>query len=107
MPVRFRGTLLAVPLAVAASVACAQESAEWSRSPGINSATLAVDDQYELVGSAAGTSRGNLVVITHWKRRSDTGVDAALGGSHVLVRCLDVYDAEQSQTGATCFVPLK
>lgn len=107
MPASVGAALAAIPLVLAVSAALAQESAQWSRSPGMNSATMAIGDQYELVGTAAGSSGGDLVVITHWKRRSDTGIDAALGGPQVLVRCLDVYDAELRLIGSTCFVPLK
>jgi hypothetical protein len=98
---------MAIALALGSSPVDAQDPAEWSRSPGMNSATLAADEQFELFGTAAGSDGGNLVVITHWKRRSDIGIDAALGGSHVLVRCIDTYDAAQSLIGSNCFVPVK
>lgn len=100
--------LLGLHLAIAAVPAGAQESAEWSKSPGSSSATIGQGKEHELIGTAAGFDGANLVVVTHWKPRTDTPLaKSGLPVSEGVIRCLDVYDQEQTIVKSTCFAPLK
>ncbi len=99
--------IMALHYVVVVPPAQAQEGAQWSASPGVTSATLAAGKQHELFGSAAGFDGTNLVVVTHWRSRTDTKLAAAgLAVPEVLIRCLDAYDQKQSLTTGSCYYAL-
>lgn len=101
----FYGIVFIALLSLSPTVLKAQTKAEWAKAPGTTSGGLAFDGEHEMLSSSAAFDNGKLVVITHWKRKTESAM--GLAAPHVITRCLDAYDDENSFVSSTCYIPLK